>query len=89
MLPCRGSGSLSYRVLPALLETPCYLLSYLLSALPTTNRAVYIAPLEALAKERLADWTKKFGVGLGVSVVELTGEGPVDAKLLVGARGAA
>ena len=45
-------------------------------------RCVYIAPLPALAKERLADWSKKFGVGLGLSVVELTGEGAADQKLL-------
>ena len=43
---------------------------------------MYIAPLEAIAKERLADWTKKFGDGLGVSVVELTGEGASDVRLL-------
>jgi replicative superfamily II helicase len=38
-------------------------------------RCVYIAPVAALAKERLADWTAKFGEkGLGLNVVELTGE---------------
>lgn len=31
-------------------------------------RCVYIAPMEALAKERFADWSKKFGEGLGVKV---------------------
>ena len=35
---------------------------------------MYLAPVEALAKERLADWTKKFGEGLGITVVELTGK---------------
>ena len=30
----------------------------------------------------MADWTKKFGEGLGVSVVELTGEGASDVRLL-------
>jgi pre-mRNA-splicing helicase BRR2 len=49
---------------------------------PSSSRCVYIAPLEALAKERYADWSKKFGVGLGVSVVELTGEGAADVRLL-------
>lgn len=45
-------------------------------------RAVYIAPLEALAKERYHDWKKKFGEGLGMKVVELTGETATDLKLL-------
>ncbi|XP_051139813.1 DExH-box ATP-dependent RNA helicase DExH12-like [Andrographis paniculata] len=45
-------------------------------------RAVYIAPMEALAKERYHDWQKKFGEGLGLRVVELTGETATDLKLL-------
>ncbi|EYU30521.1 hypothetical protein MIMGU_mgv1a000041mg [Erythranthe guttata] len=45
-------------------------------------RAVYIAPLEALAKERYLDWKKKFGEGLGIRVVELTGETATDLKLV-------
>lgn len=45
-------------------------------------RAVYIAPLEALAKERYRDWEIKFGQGLGMRVVELTGETAMDLKLL-------
>nr|GMC55286.1 DExH-box ATP-dependent RNA helicase DExH12-like [Ipomoea batatas] len=45
-------------------------------------RAVYIAPREGLAKERYSDWKKKFGDGLGVRVVELTGETATDLKLL-------
>lgn len=45
-------------------------------------RAVYIAPIEALAKERYRDWEKKFGKGLGMRVVELTGETTTDLKLL-------
>lgn len=45
-------------------------------------RAVYIAPIEALAKERYQDWTRKFGEGLGIRVVELTGETATDLKLL-------
>ncbi|XP_019185003.1 PREDICTED: DExH-box ATP-dependent RNA helicase DExH12-like [Ipomoea nil] len=45
-------------------------------------RAVYIAPIEALAKERYSDWKKKFGQGLGMRVVELTGETATDLKLL-------
>ncbi|KAM7531441.1 hypothetical protein LguiB_034851 [Lonicera macranthoides] len=44
--------------------------------------AVYIAPVEALAKERYNDWKRKFGEGLGTRVVELTGETATDLKLL-------
>eukprot|EP00898_Chlorokybus_atmophyticus_P007000 jgi/Chlat1/7300/Chrsp58S06941 len=45
-------------------------------------RCVYIAPMDALAKERIADWQNKFGAGLGLRVVELTGETQADLKLL-------
>ncbi|KAE9585074.1 hypothetical protein Lal_00017983 [Lupinus albus] len=45
-------------------------------------RVVYIAPVEALAKERYRDWEKKFGGGLKLRVVELTGETATDLKLL-------
>ncbi|KAL6751574.1 RNA helicase, activating signal cointegrator 1 [Haematococcus lacustris] len=45
-------------------------------------RCVYVAPMAALAKERMADWSKKFGEGLGINVVELTGETAADLKLL-------
>lgn len=43
---------------------------------------VYIAPMEALAKERFADWSKRFGQGLGLNVVHLSGEAQADLKLL-------
>jgi hypothetical protein len=43
---------------------------------------VYIAPHEALAKDMAAAWNTKFGDGLGVSVVLLTGESAADLKLL-------
>ncbi|CAK8540099.1 unnamed protein product [Lathyrus sativus] len=45
-------------------------------------RVVYVAPIEALAKERYRDWEKKFGGGLKLKVVELTGETATDLKLL-------
>ncbi|KAF5776704.1 putative RNA helicase [Helianthus annuus] len=45
-------------------------------------RAVYIAPVEALAKKRSNEWKKKFGDGLGLRVCELTGETTTDLKLL-------
>uniref|UniRef100_A0A0E0KIW7 RNA helicase n=1 Tax=Oryza punctata TaxID=4537 RepID=A0A0E0KIW7_ORYPU len=43
-------------------------------------RVVYVAPIEALAKERYKDWERKFGEL--VRVVELTGETAADLKLL-------
>lgn len=46
-----------------------------------TGRCVYIAPLQQLAEERLADWTSKFGK-LGLTVTMLTGETATDLKLL-------
>ncbi|CAI0434744.1 unnamed protein product [Linum tenue] len=45
-------------------------------------RTVYIAPREAIAKERYRDWERKFGEGLGFKVVELTGETATDLKLI-------
>ncbi|WVZ00956.1 hypothetical protein V8G54_027025 [Vigna mungo] len=45
-------------------------------------RVVYVAPIEALAKERYRDWERKFGIGLKLRVVELTGETATDLKLL-------
>ncbi|CAL9215734.1 unnamed protein product [Arabidopsis halleri] len=47
-----------------------------------TMRVVYIAPLEAIAKEQFRIWEGKFGKGLGLRVVELTGETSLDLKLL-------
>ena len=48
-------------------------LSILLLNTLYAHRCVYIAPVEALAKERAVDWGKKFGEGLGLKVVQLTG----------------
>ncbi|EOA28486.1 hypothetical protein CARUB_v10024696mg [Capsella rubella] len=48
----------------------------------STMRVVYIAPLEAIAKERFCDWERKFGKGLGLPVVMLTGETALDLTLL-------
>ncbi|KAJ6798306.1 DExH-box ATP-dependent RNA helicase DExH12-like [Iris pallida] len=45
-------------------------------------RAVYIAPIEALAKERYREWNEKFGKSLRLRVVELTGETATDLKRL-------
>ena len=44
-------------------------------------RCVYISPVPGLQAERFADWSAKFG-GLGLNVVELTGETAADVKAL-------
>mmetsp|Transcript_35927 Transcript_35927/g.58074 ORF Transcript_35927/g.58074 Transcript_35927/m.58074 type:complete len:2158 (+) Transcript_35927:72-6545(+) len=46
------------------------------------GRAVYVTPMEALAKERYEDWEARFGRQLGKRVVQLTGETTADLKLL-------
>lgn len=46
------------------------------------GKAVYVAPLEAAAHEVYLAWRKSFGEALGVEVVELTGDGTADLKLL-------
>eukprot|EP01059_Diplonema_ambulator_P031908 TRINITY_DN6011_c1_g5_i1.p1 TRINITY_DN6011_c1_g5~~TRINITY_DN6011_c1_g5_i1.p1 ORF type:complete len:2067 (+),score=794.61 TRINITY_DN6011_c1_g5_i1:370-6201(+) len=38
------------------------------------DKIVYIAPLKALVKERMKDWSKRFGDGLGKTVLELSGD---------------
>ena len=45
-------------------------------------KAVYIAPLKALARERVKDWRKRFGEGLGLRVLELTGDVTPDMAAL-------
>ena len=37
-------------------------------------QAIYVAPLKALARERLKDWREKFGKKKGMGVLELTGD---------------
>jgi activating signal cointegrator complex subunit 3 len=44
---------------------------------------VYIAPLKALAKERLYDWEIRFGSKLGKKVHELTGDFTPDLESLM------
>lgn len=46
------------------------------------GKAVYVAPLEAAAHETFVLWQKTFGEKLGLNVVELTGDGTADLKLL-------
>ncbi|KAL6536932.1 hypothetical protein OROHE_012516 [Orobanche hederae] len=47
---------------------------------PESMLAVYIAPVEALEKERYEDWNKKFGAGLGMRVVKFTGDTETDSR---------
>ena len=49
-------------------------------SMPT--RAVYVAPFDAVADERFSEWSKRFGEGLGLTVVRLNGEPQTDLKLL-------
>lgn len=44
-------------------------------------KAIYVAPLKALARERLNDWQRKFGP-LGYNVEELTGDVTPDSSVL-------
>ncbi|VDM17646.1 unnamed protein product [Hydatigera taeniaeformis] len=46
------------------------------------KKCVYIAPLKALVRERVDDWSIKLGKKLGKRVVELTGDVSPDASLL-------
>lgn len=47
------------------------------------KKIIYIAPLKALAKERLADWKKRLSEGpLQKKVIELTGDFTPDIKAL-------
>ncbi len=50
------------------------------------RKVVYVAPLKALAKERLKDWTKKIEKALGRKVVELTGDFTPDQEQLLEAE---
>lgn len=43
---------------------------------------MYVAPLKALARERLKDWREKFGRKMGMSVLELTGDHTPDTDAL-------
>ena len=45
-------------------------------------KAVYIAPLKALVRERMDDWGRKFVKGLGLKLMELTGDSAPDARAL-------
>lgn len=49
------------------------------------GKCVYIAPLKALVKERMDDWSKKLGGKLGKKLVEMTGDIAPDQKAIVSA----
>eukprot|EP00605_Chrysophyceae_sp_TOSAG23-4_P002130 GSChrysophyteH1.ASY1.ANO1.2357.1 assembled CDS len=47
------------------------------------SKAIYVAPMKALARERLYDWQRKFGKrGFELNVLELTGDASPDARAL-------
>eukprot|EP00388_Colpodella_angusta_P005937 GDKJ01017972.1.p1 GENE.GDKJ01017972.1~~GDKJ01017972.1.p1 ORF type:complete len:1669 (-),score=435.88 GDKJ01017972.1:67-4344(-) len=46
------------------------------------KKAVYVAPLKALARERLHDWKEGFGEILGLNVVELSGDTTPDLEII-------
>eukprot|EP00823_Brevimastigomonas_motovehiculus_P004473 TRINITY_DN2963_c0_g1_i1.p1 TRINITY_DN2963_c0_g1~~TRINITY_DN2963_c0_g1_i1.p1 ORF type:complete len:2225 (-),score=605.06 TRINITY_DN2963_c0_g1_i1:245-6919(-) len=53
----------------------------MLTTKKSEGRCVYIAPSDALAEERMSDWTPRFSK-LGVEVQQLTGEASQDLKLM-------
>ena len=42
---------------------------------PPGSKAIYIAPLKALVRERIEDWGRGLCAKLGKKMVELTGQG--------------
>ncbi len=54
----------------------------LVNTLPKKGKTVYIAPLKALARERLQEWRRKLGDGLGLVVLELSGDVTPDVAAL-------
>ncbi|KAG8346984.1 putative DEAD/DEAH box RNA helicase [Trypanosoma vivax] len=50
---------------------------------PAASKIVYIAPLKALVKERVQDWTSRFSARLGRRVLELSGDITPDIQALV------
>jgi len=49
------------------------------------KKAVYIAPLKALVRERMDDWGEKFVKKLGYKLEELSGDVAPDARALTNA----
>lgn len=50
------------------------------------KKIVYVAPLKALVKERVADWKKRLQQEMGKQVVELTGDYTPDLKSIENAQ---
>ncbi|CAK8672120.1 unnamed protein product [Clavelina lepadiformis] len=48
-------------------------------------KAVYVAPLKALVRERMNDWKKRLGTKLGLKLVELTGDIAPDMRAVASA----
>jgi len=46
------------------------------------KKVIYIAPMKALSKERISDWTERIGKGMKKNVQELTGDFTPDAEAL-------
>lgn len=46
------------------------------------SKVVYIAPLKALVRERVKDWSKRLTIQMGRTLVELTGDVTPDLKSL-------
>eukprot|EP00794_Sanderia_malayensis_P000549 gene549-1206_t len=49
------------------------------------SKAIYIAPLKALVKERIEDWKTRFVKKLGKKVIELTGDVTPDTRAIASA----
>ncbi|GAA5951948.1 hypothetical protein JCM21900_000099 [Sporobolomyces salmonicolor] len=49
------------------------------TSLSTSSKVLYMAPTKSLCAERVADWKKKFEIGLGWTVRELTGDSETGA----------
>ena len=61
---------------------PCFVVNHgcrVFSQYPG-GKAVYIAPLKALVRERVDDWKRKLEGSLGKTVVELTGDTSPDIR---------
>ncbi len=46
------------------------------------SKVVYIAPMKALVRERVKDWTKRLARPLGMKLVELTGDNTPDTRTI-------
>ena len=58
---------------------------YRIFSKPEKQKIIYVAPMKALAKERLKDWKSRFGKILGKSILELTGDYTPDLRALCNA----